>query len=268
MTSARPLCRLSGGGAVGTLRRLSNGGAFGAGALCRLSSGAFFSFPPTDTTLALRTCTGLSPVITAATDPTEGLRTRACGSSDARRGALPAPRLAIADPNALPSCDGAAGPGGDRARDGWAELRRVLGPDGVPDPGVPAGLGEAGDPVERIEAARCNRAEAEVVRLADGETFATRTVGLSGEMLPELPTADREDDTCSGDCERAGVFESERMDSVDGVLRRSVGCATSASETIEDVLTRAFSGAPVAADAMLELLSWRVTYAWSAPSHR
>ena len=140
----------------------------------------------------------------------------------------------------------------------------MLGPDGVPDPGVPAGLGDDGDPVERMEAARCSRAEAEDARLADGETFATRTVGLSGEILPELttlPTADREDETWRGDCERAGVFDSDRMDSVDGVLRRSVGCATSASETIEDVLTRAFSGAPVAADAMLELLSWRVTYA-------
>lgn len=58
VTSARPLCRLSSGGAtgtVGTLRRLSSGGTFGAGALCRLSRGGFFSVPPTDTTLALRT---------------------------------------------------------------------------------------------------------------------------------------------------------------------------------------------------------------------
>lgn len=216
----------------------------------------------------MRTCTGRSPVIAAPTEPIDGLRMRACGSSDARRGGAPAPKLAMADPNALPSCDGTTGPGGDRAREGWAELRLVLGPEGVPDPGVPAGLGDpAGEPVERIEAARCSRAEAEDVRLADGETFATRTVGLSGEMLPALttlptalPTAEREEETWRGDCERAGVFDSERMDSVDGVLRRRVGCATSASETIEDVFTRAFSGAPVEAD-MLELLSWRVTYA-------
>lgn len=191
------------------------------------------------------------------------------GSSDARRGGWLLLRLAMAEPNAEPSCDGAPREGGDRARAPCvcAELRLVLGPEvaGVPLADVPAGLGEPpGD--ERMEAARCRRAEA---MFACGDTFATLTVGLSGEIWPLLsvdPTAEREDDTCSGDWERAGVFDSERMESVDGVLRRSVGCATSARLTIELVLTRAFSGADAAAAAlMLELECWRVTFRQRCP---
>lgn len=101
VTSARPLCLLSSGGAVGTLRRLSSGGGFGTGALCLLSSGGGFGcrvlFSPTETTLALRTCTtGLSPPVI------DGRRMR--GSSDARRDeALLLLRLAIAEPKADPS---------------------------------------------------------------------------------------------------------------------------------------------------------------------
>lgn len=118
--------------------------------------------------------------------------------------------------------------------------------------------------MERIDAARCNLAD--VARF--GDTFATRT-GLSGEMCPVLlptaePTAEREDEgTWSGDWERFGVFVSERMDRVEGVLRLRVGCATSARLTMDDVLTRALSGADAALAAAvagkLELESCLVT---------
>lgn len=264
---------------MGTLRLLSTGGGFGAGtgALCLLSSGGFAPTPtllsPTETTLAFRTCaTGRSgPVIEPVM---EGRRMRL--SSDVRLdpamdgealllALVLAPvllRLAIAEPNADPSCDGCEDEGGDRAR--WADPLLVEGPDGV---GVPAGDCVCGVRVDAVAVARCNRAE--VARF--GDTFATRT-GLSGEMCPVLmlllltPTAERDDDgTCSGDWERAfgTLLWSERMDRVEGVLRLRVGGATSARLTMDDELTRAFRGADAALAAAvagrLEVDIWRVT---------